>query len=83
MPVVGGSRLTDMLSDRIKRQIDRLLDEVEQSIAQGDWAAVNDQAQSVLRLDPENADALAYLAAAKREPGSSGPRPHQADAPIS
>ena len=69
-----------MLSDRVKRQIDRLLDEVEQAIAQGDWAAVSDQAQSVLRLDPENADALAYLAAAQREPGSSDPRPHQADA---
>ena len=28
----------------------------------------------MLRLDPENADALAYLAAAQREPGISGPK---------
>ncbi|MCH8225705.1 MAG: protein kinase [Chloroflexi bacterium] len=70
-----------MLSDRVKRQIDRLLDEVEQAIAQGDWAAVGGQAESVLRLDPENADALAYLAAAQREPGSSGPKLSQTGAP--
>ena len=81
MPVIGRNRLTDMASDRVKRQIDRLLDETEQAIALGDWAAVSQQAQSVLRLDPENADALAYLAAAQREPGVFTPTSAQAGTP--
>ena len=72
-----------MLSDRVKRQIDRLLDEAEQAITQGDWATVSDQARSVLRLDPENADAMAYLAAARREPEISGPQPAETNAPTS
>ena len=38
MPVVGRRRLTDMASDRVKRQIDRLLDEAVQAIAQGNRA---------------------------------------------
>ena len=47
-----------MASDRVKRQIDRLLDEAEQAIAEGDWGTVRVQAHSVPRLDPENADTL-------------------------
>ena len=58
-----------MPSERVQRQIDRLLDEAEQAVAKSDWALVRDRAQNVLRLDPQNADALAYLAAAEREPG--------------
>ena len=61
-----------MVSERVQRQIDRLLDEAEAAIATGDWAAVGDHARTVLRLDPENSDALSYLAASKRDPDSAG-----------
>ena len=57
-----------MPSERIQRQIDRLLDEAEAAIAIRDWPTVGDCARSVLRLDPENADAIAFLAAAERDP---------------
>lgn len=61
-----------MVSERVQRQIDRLLDEAEAAIATGDWAAVGDHARTVLRLDPENNDALSYLAASERDPDSAG-----------
>ena len=51
-------------SDRVQRQIDRLLDEAEGAITGQEWGTVGDHARSVLRLDPENSDALSYLAAA-------------------
>ena len=50
-----------MPSERIQRQIDRLLDEVEEAMSGQDWEAVGERARSVLRLDPENQDALSYL----------------------
>ena len=59
-----------MLSDRIQRQIDRFLDEAEAAVETADWPTVRDRAQKVLRFDPEHRDALAYLAAAEREPGT-------------
>ena len=62
-----------MASDRVQRQIDRLLDEAEAAITVSDWATVGDRARNVLRLDPENSDALSYLAAAERDTGSSQP----------
>ncbi len=60
-----------MASDRVQRQIDRLLDGAEEAIASQEWTMVGDRARSVLRLDPENSDAIAYLAAAEREPHDS------------
>ena len=59
-----------MASERVQRQIDRLLDEAEAAISQSDWALARDHSQNVLALDPENADALAYLAAAGRAIGT-------------
>ncbi len=56
-----------MPSERIQRQIDRLLDEADEAIASQDWTIVGDRARSALRLDPENQDALSYLAAAERD----------------
>ena len=56
-----------MPTERVQRQIDKLLDEVEAALAQRIWAAVHDSASAVLRLDPSNGDALAYLAAAQRD----------------
>ncbi len=58
-----------MASERIQRQIDRFLDEAEEAVTQGDWDAAADRASKALRLDPENQDALTYLAAAERDPG--------------
>ncbi|MCI0867962.1 MAG: serine/threonine protein kinase, partial [Chloroflexi bacterium] len=60
-----------MASERVQRQIDRLLDEAEAAIAVSDWATVGDRARNVLRLDPENSDARSYLAAAERDTSSS------------
>lgn len=55
-------------SERAQRQIDRFLDDAEAAMARFDWDAVRDNARGVLRLDPDNPDALAFLAAASREP---------------
>ena len=64
-----------MASDRIQRNIERLLDAVDEAIAQRDWGAVRDCAQDILALDPENCEALAFLAAADRALGSITPAP--------
>ena len=56
-----------MASERIQRRIEILLDEADEAVAISDWAVVRDRAQNVLRLDPENKDALSYLAAAERD----------------
>ena len=67
-----------MLSERIQRQIDRFLDEAEAAAAASDWGRVRDRAQNVLALDPTNADARTYLAAAERTLGRSDPAAHVA-----
>ncbi len=46
-----------MASERIQRQIDRLLDEAEEAISRFDWESLHQAAQAVLRFDPENIDA--------------------------
>jgi hypothetical protein len=55
-----------LVSERLKRQIDGLLDEVEAAVSQLDWLVVRDRTQAVLALDSENADAATFLAAAER-----------------
>jgi tetratricopeptide (TPR) repeat protein len=64
-----------MRSDRIQRRIDALLDEADQAVTRSDWALVRDRAQNVLALDPENADALAFLTAAERAMGGTAASP--------
>ena len=59
-----------MATERIQRQIDLLLDQIEQAAAQLNWPGVRDRAQAVLAYDPENQDALAFLAAAERAIGA-------------
>ena len=49
-----------MPSERVQRQVDRLLDEAEAAVDREDWSAVAGLAQRILVMDPENADALAY-----------------------
>ena len=62
-----------MATERIQRRIERLLDQIEEAMDRLDWASVRDHAQALLRLDPENIDALTYLVAADREPVDSDP----------
>ena len=61
-----------MPTERIQRQIDRVLDEAEAAEAKEDWAAVASCARRVLAYDPDNSDALAHLAASERALAATG-----------
>jgi class 3 adenylate cyclase/tetratricopeptide (TPR) repeat protein len=72
-----------MASERVQRQIDRLLDEAEEAFAQGDWRRLEGHARRVLLLDAENRDAVSFLTAAERALGDAAlleapPAPEQA-----
>ena len=54
-----------MPSERMQRQIDRLLDEAETAAAQEDWARVADRARKVLAVDANNEDAASFLSMAE------------------
>lgn len=56
-----------MVSERIKRHIDQLLDEADEAFAARAWERLRDICDSVLRLDPENEDARAFREAANRD----------------
>jgi class 3 adenylate cyclase len=56
-----------MLSERVQRQIDRLLDETEAAVVGREWERVRVLAGDVLRLDPDNADARSFLDACDRD----------------
>ncbi len=62
-----------MASERVQRQIDRLLDEIEQASESEDWETVRNRARRVLAFDPENADAQVFPPAADRSLGPGGP----------
>ncbi|MFB3120389.1 MAG: hypothetical protein ACE1Y2_07665, partial [Stenotrophomonas maltophilia] len=62
-----------MASERIQGHIDRLLGEVDEAMMQLNWEQVRDRSQAVLALDPNNQDALTFLAAAERALGGSTP----------
>jgi class 3 adenylate cyclase/tetratricopeptide (TPR) repeat protein len=65
-----------MPSERVQRQIDRLLDEAEAAIARLDWEGVRARSNAVLALDPANVDARAFLDAAGRagaDPAAGAP----------
>ena len=64
-----------MASERIQRRIERLLDQVEEAVDQLDWEAVRSRSQAVLALDPENSDAVDFLASAGRALGRPAPPP--------
>jgi len=68
-----------MASERLQRQIERLLDEADQAITNEDWSMVASRARAVLRIDPENSDALSYLAIAERDQGLSPVTPAPTD----
>src|SRR5207244_1977422 len=68
-------------SDRMLRQLERLLDQAEEATDRGDWATVRDRAEAVLRVDPQNHDALSYLAMAG-DPAEHPPGRSEGDVPI-
>lgn len=55
-----------MASQRVQRQVERLLTEAEEAVARLDWTRARARAQAALALDPGNRDAAAYVAAAER-----------------
>jgi hypothetical protein len=55
-----------MPSERIQRQIDRLLDEADEAALRREWSVVRDRATAALAYDPDNVDAQSYLATAER-----------------
>ena len=59
-----------MASERIQRRIERLLDQIDQAEAQGDWQSVHSLAQDVLEVDHDNGEAAAYLRSAERRLGA-------------
>ncbi len=58
-----------MPTPRIQRQVSSLLDRADAAVAAGDWDSVRELATTVLRLDPGNEDATAYLEAVARDAG--------------
>ena len=55
-----------MLGDRMKRRLDRLLDQVEEAADREDWESVRGHAQQVLDLSPDDVDAKTFLEIAER-----------------
>ena len=72
-----------MASERVQRRIDRLLDQVEEAIDQLDWETVLARSQAVLALDPDNADAVNFLASAERALGSAASTANRDSKPAS
>jgi len=72
-----------MPSERVQRQIDRLLDEAEAALEANDWEAVKARSEAVLRLDPANEDAKTYLRAATPGTSDGDEVPRPAEHPMS
>ena len=70
-----------MPSERVQRQIDRLLDEAEAAMRTLDWATVRARTDAVLAIEPENEDARTFLDAADRAEPSAQPASSQTSAP--
>jgi hypothetical protein len=75
-----------MASERVQRQIDRLLDEAEEAFAKRDWQVVRDNARDVIGLDPANQDALTFFNAAEQalnntEADQANPPPRSSSSP--
>ena len=55
-----------MTTDWMRTQIDQLLAQASEAISRTDWKAARDHAESILGLDPGNADGQGIMAAAER-----------------
>ena len=60
-----------MVSERIQRRLERLLDQIDEAEANGNWESVRDLALDVLEVDNGNTEANAYLRAAERRVGGA------------
>ena len=75
-----------MASERIQRRLERLLDQIDEAEANGNWESVRSLALDVLEFDGENSEASAYLRVAERRIAESAtiagqPRPAPASSP--
>jgi class 3 adenylate cyclase/Cdc6-like AAA superfamily ATPase len=59
-----------MPTERMQRQIDRLLDEAETAASERNWAYVADCARKVLAVDAGNEDAAGFLSMAEGQDGA-------------
>ncbi len=55
-----------MATERLRQQVEQLLDEAQEAVTRLDWETVRTRVTAVLTLDPDNADAQALLAAVER-----------------
>ena len=55
-----------MASERTQRRLERLLDQIDEAEANGNWESVRSLALDVLEFDGENSEASAYLRVAER-----------------
>ena len=71
-----------MVSERIQRRIDRLLDQVEEAMERLDWSSVRDCPKSALGLDAANNDAIAFLTSAEQVLGTDLTTSNPTDEPV-
>ncbi|MCH7642200.1 MAG: serine/threonine protein kinase, partial [Chloroflexi bacterium] len=64
-----------MPSDRVRRRIERLLDQAEEAVETLDWPRAREVAGSVLAVDPDNDDARSFLAMAEHNLDDASSRP--------
>ena len=57
-------------SARVQRQIDALLDQVEEAIRERDWDAALECIRAILNVDPANEDALSFQGMAESGRGN-------------
>ena len=58
-----------MASERLQPQVNRLLDEAEDALAQRNWETVREHVQDAVAIDPDNSEAQTFLSAADRALG--------------
>jgi len=64
-----------MPSERVLRDIERLLDSASDALASSEWQSAFESAEVALGLDPDNTDAQAYVEAARRGLNAQAPEP--------
>ncbi|HWO94327.1 MAG TPA: hypothetical protein VNL92_06140 [Dehalococcoidia bacterium] len=65
-----------MPSERIQRQVDRLLDEAEAAVSEGNWQLAGELTRRVLTLDPESVASRNHPSIDRRSwPEASHPAP--------
>ena len=69
-----------MASERVRRQIDRMLDDVEEAAVSRDWPLVLERSRMIFAVDPENEDAAAFATLA--EAALAAPSAPPADLPL-